>query len=75
MSLKSFLLILIVNYKKYLSPVFRVLGFSNCRYTPTCSEYSMLAIKKYGGIRGLILAFKRIVRCQPFGGLGLDLVP
>lgn len=46
-----------------------------CRYTPTCSEYAIQAIKKYGPFKGLILAIKRIGRCHPWGGHGYDPVP
>ena len=48
---------------------------SLCRYTPTCSEYTIIAIKEYGSIRGLFMGFKRILRCNPFGGSGFDPVP
>jgi len=46
-----------------------------CRYTPTCSQYAMEAIKKYGPLKGGWLAFKRILRCNPWGGSGYDPVP
>ena len=46
-----------------------------CRYTPTCSQYAVEAIKKYGPFRGGWLAFKRILRCNPWGGSGYDPVP
>lgn len=46
-----------------------------CRYTPTCSQYAVEALKKHGPIKGLILAFKRILRCHPWGGSGYDPVP
>ncbi|MBP1630439.1 MAG: hypothetical protein H6Q15_1332 [Bacteroidetes bacterium] len=48
---------------------------SSCRYLPTCSEYSIQAIKKYGPIKGGWLALKRILRCNPWGGSGFDPVP
>lgn len=47
----------------------------SCRYTPTCSEYAVEAIKKYGPGKGLLLALKRIARCHPWGGHGYDPVP
>ena len=47
----------------------------SCRYTPTCSEYAIIAISKYGTIKGLILSIKRILRCAPWGGMGYDPVP
>ena len=46
-----------------------------CRFLPTCSEYSIEAIKKYGAVKGGYLSIKRICRCHPFGGSGFDPVP
>ncbi len=46
-----------------------------CRFTPTCSEYAVQAIKKHGPIKGLYLAVRRILRCHPWGGSGYDPVP
>jgi putative membrane protein insertion efficiency factor len=43
-----------------------------CRYTPTCSQYSLDAIKKYGPWKGTWLGIKRIGRCHPWGGSGYD---
>lgn len=45
---------------------------STCRYTPTCSEYAVRALREYGAIRGTILAVWRIGRCHPWGGHGYD---
>lgn len=47
----------------------------SCRYHPTCSRYAIIAVTKYGTIRGLYLALRRILRCHPFGGSGYDPVP
>lgn len=47
----------------------------SCRYTPTCSDYSIEAIKQYGSFKGMILTIKRIFRCTPWGGMGYDPVP
>lgn len=58
-------------YQLFISP----LTPPACRYTPTCSQYAIEAIKKYGPFRGGWLAFKRILRCNPFGGSGYDPVP
>ena len=44
----------------------------SCRYTPTCSEYAILALRKYGAVRGGILTVWRLLRCQPWGGQGYD---
>lgn len=48
---------------------------SNCRYIPTCSEYARVSIERFGACKGLWLSIKRIIRCNPFGGSGIDLVP
>lgn len=47
----------------------------SCRYTPTCSQYALQAIKKHGPFKGGWLAIKRIFRCHPWGGHGHDPVP
>lgn len=48
---------------------------SLCRHQPTCSNYTMEAIIKYGSIKGLYLGIRRIIRCNPFGTSGYDPVP
>ena len=58
-------------YQVLLSPL---LGQS-CRYHPTCSQYTIEAIEKYGPIKGIWLGTKRIARCHPWGGSGHDPVP
>jgi len=58
-------------YQLSISPI---LG-QNCRYTPTCSEYSIEAINKFGPFKGGWLALKRIFSCHPWGGHGHDPVP
>ena len=58
-------------YKRFISPG---LGF-NCRFTPTCSQYAIEAIKKHGPFKGLYLAVRRLLRCHPWGGSGYDPVP
>lgn len=62
---------LIYFYKGVISPMFP----RCCRYTPSCSQYSLEAIKKFGAIKGIILTIKRLKRCHPFGGKGWDPVP
>ncbi|OSQ52642.1 membrane protein insertion efficiency factor YidD [Marivita geojedonensis] len=47
----------------------------NCRYHPTCSAYALEALEKHGALKGGWLAAKRIARCQPWGGSGVDNVP
>ena len=48
---------------------------SNCRFIPTCSEYMIIALERFGTIDGLKLGIKRILRCHPNGKSGIDLVP
>lgn len=48
---------------------------SYCRFTPTCSNYMIEAIEKYGLIKGVYLGIKRIFRCNPFGKFGYDPIP
>jgi len=64
-------LIPIYFYKYCISP----LTPASCRFTPTCSEYALQAIKKYGPFKGGYLAIRRILRCHPWGGEGFDPVP
>ena len=64
-------LLLIKIYQYFLSPL---LGVS-CRYTPSCSQYGVEDIKKYGAFKGGWLTLKRIARCNPWGGHGHDPVP
>ncbi len=58
-------------YQRAVSP----LTGPSCRFTPTCSEFAVGAIERYGALSGGWLAFKRILRCRPFGGQGYDPVP
>lgn len=58
-------------YKAGISPLLP----PSCRYEPTCSEYARIAIERYGAGRGSWLALRRLGRCHPFGGSGLDPVP
>lgn len=68
----KFILIQIIKlYQKTISPL---LG-AQCRYTPTCSQYGLEAIKKHGALKGSWLTIKRIVSCNPWGGSGFDPVP
>ncbi|MCQ2230075.1 MAG: membrane protein insertion efficiency factor YidD [Bacteroidales bacterium] len=58
-------------YQKFISPMTP----PSCRYTPTCSQYAIEALKKYGPLKGLWLTIKRLMRCHPWGGHGYDPVP
>lgn len=65
--------ILFINlYQKFLSPL---KGRPTCIYTPTCSQYAIEALEKYGFLKGSFLAVKRILRCHPFAKGGYDPVP
>ena len=55
-------------YKFLISPLFG----NSCRFFPTCSEYSIDAIKTHGFFKGLILSLKRILSCNPWGSSGFD---
>ena len=58
-------------YKGVISPMLP----ARCRYKPTCSEYGLQAIQKYGPFKGCLFALKRIGSCHPWGGSGHDPVP
>lgn len=66
--MKKFFIFIICFYQKNISPW---LG-NNCKYEPTCSEYTKQAIEKYGVIKGLFKGFKRILKCNPFSKGGYD---
>jgi len=67
----SILIFLIKIYQWFISPLLK----TNCRYLPTCSEYSIESLKKHGIIKGVHLSLKRILNCHPLGGEGFDPVP
>lgn len=72
MNLLSRLLILPIRlYQFCISPMFP----ASCRFTPTCSQYAIEAIRKHGPLKGLWLAIRRLLRCHPWGGSGYDPVP
>lgn len=58
-------------YQLCISPLFP----PACRYTPTCSQYAIEALRIHGPLRGSWLALRRILRCHPWGGCGYDPVP
>ena len=64
-------------YRWLVSPVLTQLFNPNglCRFNPSCSEYALQAIQMHGAFRGSWLAFKRILRCNPWGSFGFDPVP
>ena len=60
---------------KFYQAAIRPLLPSACRFTPSCSQYSIEALKKHGAFKGGWLSLKRILRCHPWGGHGYDPVP
>ncbi|MDD6372912.1 MAG: membrane protein insertion efficiency factor YidD [Bifidobacteriaceae bacterium] len=58
-------------YQRVVSPCFP----PRCKYYPTCSQYTLIAIKRFGTVRGCLLAFMRLMRCQPWSRGGIDDVP
>jgi putative membrane protein insertion efficiency factor len=69
--MKRILLFFLKAYKKIISPILP----PSCRFTPTCSEYAMEAITRFGAIRGTLLSAYRLLRCNPFCRGGYDPVP
>ena len=69
--MKSILLKMIRFYQKHISPLFP----ARCKYYPTCSQYAVEAITKYGAVKGSLMAAWRILRCNPFSKGGYDPVP
>ncbi|MBP5556316.1 MAG: membrane protein insertion efficiency factor YidD [Bacteroidales bacterium] len=69
--LANILIFFIKIYQWTLSPL---IGRS-CRYTPTCSNYGIEALRKHGPFKGSWLTFKRVLSCNPWGGSGYDPVP
>lgn len=68
----SFPFILLIKFYQWvISPI---IG-PKCRFTPTCSQYGIDAIKKYGPFKGVWLTMKRVSKCHPWGGHGHDPVP
>lgn len=69
--MKKILLFLVRGYQLLLSPVLP----PTCRFTPTCSQYSLEAISKYGALKGSWLTIRRVIRCNPWNPGGFDPVP
>jgi uncharacterized protein len=79
--MKKLLILIIRFYRIFLSPAKRSLinifspssgEHAGCRFYPTCSQYAIEAIEKYGALKGSIMAIKRILRCNPFNKGGYD---
>lgn len=68
MSLRSFAVAAVRTYQRSISPIFP----DSCRFYPSCSQYTILAIEKHGVLRGVFMGAWRIVRCNPFSKGGFD---
>ncbi len=66
-----FLRLLVRVYQLVLSPFFP----PACRFEPSCSHYAMEALKTHGAVAGTVLTVRRVLRCNPWGGMGYDPVP
>jgi putative membrane protein insertion efficiency factor len=69
--MKNIVLGLIRGYQRFISPLFP----PSCRYYPTCSNYTLQAVKRFGGLKGTLMGIARILRCHPFVRGGYDPVP
>lgn len=67
--MRALIIVLIKAYRKYISPLKRR---PSCRFYPTCSQYALEAVTKYGAIRGSFLSIRRLLRCHPFHPGGYD---
>ncbi|NLM34711.1 MAG: membrane protein insertion efficiency factor YidD [Clostridiales bacterium] len=66
--MRKILMAMIRFYRKYISPLKK----PSCRFYPTCSQYALDAIEKYGALKGSFMAIKRILRCHPYNKGGYD---
>jgi len=71
-SLLSWIVLLPIYFYRYCISPFKP---PTCRYTPTCSQYAVEAVRKHGPFKGTALAVKRLLSCNPWGGSGYDPVP
>ena len=69
--MKRLLLAALAGYRRWLSPALP----RRCRYEPTCSAYAVESIRRFGAVRGVVLAAWRLLRCNPFSHGGFDPVP
>lgn len=70
-AMRKLVISLLVGYQRFISPL---LG-NNCRFHPSCSQYSIMAINEFGIIKGIWLTLRRITRCHPLNPGGFDPIP
>ena len=66
--MKNIIILIIKFYRKFISPLKR----PSCRFYPTCSQYTLEAVQKYGALKGSFMGVKRILKCHPFNKGGYD---
>ena len=66
--MKKLVISLIIFYRKFISPLKK----PSCRFYPTCSQYTLEAVEKYGALKGSFMGIKRILKCHPFNEGGYD---
>lgn len=66
--MKNILIFIINIYRRFISPI----KTGKCRFYPTCSEYAVQSIERYGAVKGMLLAIKRVLKCHPFHPGGYD---
>lgn len=66
--MRKILILIIRFYRKYISPLKR----PSCRFYPTCSQYALEAIDRYGALKGSFMAIRRILKCHPYNEGGYD---
>ncbi len=72
---ERFASLLLLGYKRGLSPLLHAGALTHCKHLPTCSEYAFVAVVRHGWGRGIWLALRRLARCHPFSRGGFDPVP
>ncbi|HOC08965.1 MAG: membrane protein insertion efficiency factor YidD [Clostridiales bacterium] len=66
--MKNILIFIINIYRRFISPI----KTGKCRFYPTCSEYAVQSIERYGAVKGMLMAIKRVLKCHPFHPGGYD---